>query len=471
MFRFQDVKSTEKICKYKVMSSDTPVRVCWDVQPDSFKIRLKDEKAYSLRELIRAEDDEFVYPKVEKNIHNMKTNAYIQMFDRDDDQDDEKGEFKPITAYHKVLVANGGDSGSLILYINADKGGLRPTKESIEGATPLTIFQKTISSRSKGSGQKLKTEGKFKNFASETEYNQFIDQSKTSKYDPDKGKHTLSDETFTDKAKQFIPGKDAWNKGIFLSVLDVVSTFPPGVCEAEGNLKKTLTDNHFFAAETPHCVFFDVLVGKYEETILLKFVIDKPESKKCSESTEKESVKKNGENRIKSDSVDLKKQQETRQQPSAPQKGASTGSGSVAPPKPDKKHVESTETTDVDGAATAIMRQLQSAYDNFKNAHPSSQNNAGLNVLLDSKVYPVLEQREAYTIQANTELWGKIKAYLKETGENPESLKQIYGIFDGKEWYEEDPATANLRNILDACISLWKFRSLNPPIEAAAAAI
>jgi hypothetical protein len=438
------------------------VHVCWNVQPDTFRIELGKDKTAQLEGLISKKNEEFKYVDT-MNIQNKASNAIIQVFETGD-----ASENTPITPPQKAVVAK-SPSGSLVLYINADKGGLRPEKGSLSGATPLTIFQKTLSTRS--TGKTLPPTDKFKTFDSEKDYEKFIEESKSSKYDPKLGKHTLSEDTFTDAAKQFISGKDAWNKGIFLSVWDVVSTFPQGFCDDQGNLKKTLEKNAFFVHEHPHCVFFNVSVEKNNEGIIhLNFVIDKPASKKCTTKISQKPPPVQDHRKVNAAIQQPKAKQPPAvtpiENPPAPAPKPSKGSASGARPPPPHQ-----EITDVDGAASAIMNQLKNAYRTFKTAHPSDKDNAALTKLLEgTDDYPKLEQREAYTIQANAALWESIKNYLKQNDGHSKSLKQIYDIFDGKEWFEEDAAAANLRNILNACISLWKFRSLNPPKPADAAA-
>jgi hypothetical protein len=101
---------------------------------------------------------------------------------------------------------------------------------------------------------------------------------------------------------------------------------------------------------------------------------------------------------------------------------------------------------------------------------PAGADKTGLQQLIATKSFPQFEQREAYTIKADQELWDEIRTFLDKSEKKPDGVERIYDIFGGLKWFEEDPAAANLRNILDACISLWKFRTLNPVAEVHAAA-
>jgi len=113
------------------------------------------------------------------------------------------------------------------------------------------------------------------------------------------------------------------------------------------------------------------------------------------------------------------------------------------------------------------MIPLRSAFKSFVPPDQSSPlgdllgNDDGKNA-----IFPTFEQRESYTIECkDNETWENIKTYLKQAEQTPEKITELYSIFNGKEWFELSPSAANLKNILDACISLWKFRSLNPAVD------
>ena len=458
--------------KYK-MSLDKAVRVCWDAQPDSFEILLNGETAKKLKALIEEKDKDFNFTRPKGTINNWTSNACIQIFEKQT----ESAASSPITPYHPAVVVDGPKDDSLILYVHAQRGGLRPETEAItDKATHLTLFQSGPTSKTEGAGTRKKEKKTLKYFT-KPQYAEFITASSASRYNTAEERHEMPESLSKDPFEGFIKKTDYWNKGIFLSVLGVVSRFPSGICGNEKYDKKRLEKFLFFAADTPHCVFFDVSVEESKDgRVLLKFVINNDASQTCKKANSDKKEEEGKLGKPAQTATSLQRPSKLKDKPpTSPEKkvpGMSEGSSSSSKARADPNGTvsQSNKISSVDEAASALMTQLKSAYQSFKTAHGTTETNKGLETLLQNGKYPELEQREAYTIRASDELWEQIEAYLKKTGGHPESLKKIYDIFGGKEWFQEDPATANLRNILDACISLWKFRSLNPPIQASAAA-
>ena len=453
------------------MSLDNAVRVCWDVQPDSFEILLNGDKAKKLRTLIEEKKADFSFTRPKGTINNWPSNAHIQIFEKKPESD----VLSPITSYHPAVVADGLKDDSLILYVHAQRGGLRPETEAItDKATHLTLFQSGATSKTEGAGTKKKEKNTLKYFT-KPEYDAFIKASLDSRYNIDKEKHDMPGSLSEAPLNEFIKKTDFWNKGIFLSVLGVVSGFPSGICGNEKYDKKRLEKFLFFAADTPHCVFYDVSVEESkDEGILLKFVINNDASKKCQKANSDKQEEKRQHEKPAQTSKSVPSPSKLKDQPpKSPKKkvpGISEGSSSSSKARADLNGTvsQSNKISSVDEAAAALMTPLRSAYESF--TPPAGADNTGLQKLIDDKSFPKFEQREAYTIKADQELWDEIRTFLDKSEKKPDGVERIYDIFGGLKWFEEDPAAANLRNILDACISLWKFRTLNPVAEVHAAA-
>jgi len=467
---FSHVSSGQKMSNYK-MSLDDAVRVCWDVQPDSFEILLKGEKAKKLRTLIREKDEAFKFTRPKGTINNWPNNADIQIFEKQTEGDAPS----PVTPYHRALVVDGPEDDSLILYVHAQRGGLRPESEAVtDKATHLTLFQSGATSKTQGSGTRKKEKTTLQYFT-KPQYDEFINASLASRYNIEKEKHEMPDSLREAPLNEFIKKTDYWNKGIFLSVLGVVSGFPSGICGNEKYDIKRLEKFLFFAANTPHCVFFDVSVETSKnEGILLKFVINKDESKKCKTAVADGQDEKGKKGKPAPTPTSSQRPQKPKDQPptSPEKKVPNTSEGSSSSSKgraePNGTVPRSNKISNVDEAASVLMTHLRSAYESF--TPPAGADKTGLQQLIATKSFPQFEQREAYTIEADQALWEKIRTFLDTSEKQPDGVEGIYAIFGGLKWFEEDPAAANLRNILDACISLWKFRTLNPVAEVHVAA-
>ena len=90
--------------------------------------------------------------------------------------------------------------------------------------------------------------------------------------------------------------------------------------------------------------------------------------------------------------------------------------------------------------------------------------------------FPAFEQKNKYVLDlANLSqdeqksVWDDITKYLDANDNRPQGIQNLYNVFEGKKYYEDGPEASDLRNILDATIALWKYRSLNLQNQSSAA--
>ena len=436
---------------------------CWNVQPHDFKITLPKEKWKSLIDEIV--DLNYEIPG---NKH-FKTNAFFKFY----------LESEEITPKYPGGYRFDSDN-NLELFLNAGQRGLRPAKEDVQN--PLALFVSEVDRRTDNRKSKEASSVNEKLFDDENAFKTFLSKATSLKFDSSQQKHDLGDveKDYKTQIKKKSEGNKYWDKGLYLSVLNAVNDNRKGMCPESEKQMSTLKKGNYFKHiyEEIHCVFFKITVENEGGKLpLFKFII--PDQPSASDTCTPYADGDQNTESVPKTHLTKRPKPDQLQNPIA-EKGARSpaqkGGDKIAPGQGDssssKGRQTSTEISSMDQVFSALMNQLRSAYDSFKTAHNSNKrgNAAGLENLLRTNVYPKLDQREAYTIEANEALWAKIKEYLKKNGGTPESLTEIYNIFDGKEWFEEDPATGNLRNILDACISLWKFQSLNPAISASAVA-
>jgi len=478
--------------------------VCWNVQPNDFKIELGGENVGQLSQQLA--DAGFPnIPKTQKGLHVTPSNAYFQFFSGGD-----TSEPIPITpmypgtyVLHKEKLDKeklDEEKPKLVLYVRGDRG-LRPGLKFVK--KPLLLFQKKTTNRNLTTEKRTSEGGKKDNpiFTDEEKYGDFVKIVKDkASYNGAKGNHTFPTQLGEETYWKDFNRENGWDKGIFLSVLNALGDSKKGICPDMVSPLETLKKESFFDQITKddvHCVFFKVSVEKTEkkDKPVFKFVIDKEKTGTCKNADEspKETsdVKKRrataSERKVKevadeSSTPSSQSKKTSRKGQTKPLDQAIPAAASSNQREPSSEVTQSTEKSVIkepkqiaDDAAIELMKCLQSAYtrycleDNTVSKLCTTGNALGT-LLEDNKndaKFPTFEQRKEYTIEITggdpDDIWNKITAYLGEHERKPEGIHALYTIVGDKKYYEETPLAANLRNILDSCISLWKYRTLNSP--------